>query len=171
MRDTAYYCRELLRYYGREGRLHPYLSLLSPFVDPASPIFEEPEKYGYELVTRKLSGHRELLLNPSWTDRLNYRTEWMDRAELGEVTLETIGELTGIKMDYGLIGREEGAAALRRYRLIGELDARLRGKERPDPEDIPRIAMANSRHVHERSELEWPGRGIRPMGVVKAMLE
>ncbi len=168
--DTVEYCGELLRRYGRQGRLHPYLSLLSPFVDPGSSIFEEPQRFGYKLEANTLAQHRDLLLRPAWTDRLNYQTKWLDRAQLGEVTLEGLMKLTAHKSKYGLINTRTATRAMRRYETAAELDAMIRGKDILDSHLVDKVRQANASMVSERFELEWPGKGVRLWGVAKALL-
>ena len=168
--ETVRYCERLLASHGGEGRLHPYLSLLSPFVDPGSPIFRRPKRFGYRLVSRSLEGHRELLLRPAWTERLNYRTSWMSRAQLGDVTLGALAALAHVKESYGLLGRGEARDAVRRYEEVAGLDSLLRGGASITGELKRRIREVNARRIHERFELEWGGRGIRPWGALKALV-
>ena len=47
--DTVDYCEYLMRDLdtGPQRRLIPFISPLAPFLDPGSPVFENPERYGY----------------------------------------------------------------------------------------------------------------------------
>ena len=46
---TIDYCEELLKRFGKDGRLSPFISPLAPFLDPGSRGFENPEEHGYRL--------------------------------------------------------------------------------------------------------------------------
>ena len=78
--ETIDYCEDLLKRFGKDGRLAPFISPLAPFLDPGSRGFEDPEEHGYQLFARTLEEHRRLLVAPSWKYVLNYETQWMDRA-------------------------------------------------------------------------------------------
>ena len=51
---TIDYCEDLLRRFGTDGRLAPFISPLAPFLDPGSRGFEEPDEHGYRLFARTL---------------------------------------------------------------------------------------------------------------------
>jgi B12-binding domain/radical SAM domain protein len=124
--DTVAYCGELLDRYGQEGRLHPFVSPLAPFLDPGSMAFEEPERHGYTIFHRTLEEHRAALLSPSWKDVLNYETEWMSRQDIVLSSYEASLELNRIKLRHGLMSAEEVAQAeertTRALRLLELLD-------------------------------------------------
>ena len=54
----ADYCEHLLERFGAEGRVHPFVTPLSPFLDPGSRAFEEPS-FGYTVAGRTLEDHRQ----------------------------------------------------------------------------------------------------------------
>jgi len=125
--ETVEYCESLLRSYRREGRalVHPYISPLAPFLDPGSRAFENPHKYGYELLHKTLEEHREALLAPSWKYMLNYQTRWMKRDELVACTYQATLALNRLKVRYGLMTRKQGAVQERRIREAMDLTARI----------------------------------------------
>ena len=43
---TIDYCEEVLKRFGKDGRLSPFISPLAPFLDPGSRGFENPEEHG-----------------------------------------------------------------------------------------------------------------------------
>ncbi|MGB2697456.1 MAG: TIGR04190 family B12-binding domain/radical SAM domain protein, partial [Candidatus Zixiibacteriota bacterium] len=59
--DTVRYCDHLLNKFDRKRFLCPYISPLAPFIDPGSPIFENPSDFGYKLFYRSLEEHRRAL--------------------------------------------------------------------------------------------------------------
>jgi len=59
----ADYCEHLLDRFGADGRLHPFVAPLGPFLDPGSRAFEQPQ-FGYRTFCRTLEDHRlAFLLN------------------------------------------------------------------------------------------------------------
>ncbi len=118
---TIDYCGALLERFGGDGRLHPYISPLAPFLDPGSQAFEQPRKYGYRLFYRTLEEHRQALLSPSWKYILNYETEWMSREEIVDITYEALLRLSRLKRKYDLIDAQEMKAAEERIRKAQEL--------------------------------------------------
>jgi len=127
--ETIDYCGALLGRCGGDGRLHPYISPLAPFLDPGSQAFEEPRKHGYRLFYRTLEEHRRALLSSSWKYILNYETEWMSREEIVGTTYEALLRLSRLKREYGLIDAQEARIAEERIckaqGLIGEIDRLL----------------------------------------------
>ncbi|MFQ5885753.1 MAG: TIGR04190 family B12-binding domain/radical SAM domain protein, partial [Anaerolineae bacterium] len=130
---TIDYCGALLERFGGDGRLHPYISPLAPFLDPGSQAFEQPRKYGYRLFYRTLEEHRQALLSPSWKYILNYETEWMSREEIVDTTYEALLRLSRLKRKHDLIDAQEMKATEERIRkaqeLIEEIDRLLEIEE------------------------------------------
>lgn len=127
--ETIDYCEALLKRFGQDGRLHPFISPLAPFLDPGSAAFEEPARHGYRLFYRTLEEHRRALLSPSWKYILNYETEWMSREEIVDTTYEALLRLSRLKAAHGLISGEERLATEERIakgkELIGRIDRLL----------------------------------------------
>jgi B12-binding domain/radical SAM domain protein len=147
VRDTVAYCEELLERYGEEGRIHPFISPLAPFLDPGSLAFEEPERYGYRLFHRTLEEHRRALLQPHWRDVLNYETEWMTREDIVLSSYEASLELNRIKLRHGLMSAEEVAQAEERttkaLELIEVLDDLAEGDQEKLEERVIRRSWKN----------------------------
>jgi radical SAM superfamily enzyme YgiQ (UPF0313 family) len=123
--ETIDYCGALLERFGRDSRLHPFISPLAPFLDPGSQVFEQPRKYGYRLFYRTLEEHCQALLSPSWKYILNYETEWMSREEIVGTTYEALLRLSRLKATYGLISGEEHLAIEERIAKAKELIAHI----------------------------------------------
>jgi len=95
--DTVDYCDYLLRKFKGGKRLSFFIAPLSPFLDPGSLGFEQPEYYGYHIFFRKLEEHRQALLSPSWKYSLNYETKWMTRQQIVDTAYEVILRLNRLK--------------------------------------------------------------------------
>lgn len=125
---TVEYCEHLLERFSLHGtpRVLPFLSPLAPFLDPGSPTFEDPERYGYHLFHRTVEEHRRALLSPSWKYVLNYETRWMSRDEIVDSTYEAGLRLNRIKQRFGLIDTGTADAVEERIqrarRLMQQID-------------------------------------------------
>ena len=156
---TIDYCAGLFQKSDR--RLSCFISPMGPFIDPGSHIFENPEQYGYRLFARTLEEHRQLLLQPSWGQILNYETVWMSRDELVDATYDAAEGLNNLKLEYGRISRRRGGGVARRIRQARELKARMAasGNGRADPAalkvlygDIHAFSVST---VCDKRELFW----------------
>lgn len=159
---TIDYCEDLLRRFGRDGRLAPFISPLAPFLDPGSRGYEQPDEHGYRLFAHTLEEHRRLLVAPSWKYVLNYETRWMNRHQLVDATYAAGSRLNRIKAEYGLVPAKQAAATERRIqeavRLMVEID-RLVAHASPDEFQRemarlrPEIEQANMSTVCDKREL------------------
>jgi B12-binding domain/radical SAM domain protein len=68
----------------RLGVLLEYMFEPFLFVDPGSPIFDDPGKYGYYLKDQTLCGLIKTLNRPHWFYSLNYSTKWLTRNQIAE---------------------------------------------------------------------------------------
>jgi B12-binding domain/radical SAM domain protein len=160
--ETIDYCEDLLRRFGKDGRLAPFISPLAPFLDPGSRGFEEPDKHGYRLLARTLEEHRKRLVAPSWKYVLNYETDRMTRDQLVDVTYAAGRRLNRIKAEYGLVPEAQAIATERRIdratALIAEID-RLMAHASPQEfeSEMARlkseVAQANMSTVCDKREL------------------
>jgi B12-binding domain/radical SAM domain protein len=84
LRDARYAGKLYNKYH---SWLHIFISPLSPFIDPGSPIFENYQKYGYKFFARTLTDHYNLLnKSNNWVDALNYETKWLSRTDISNAT-------------------------------------------------------------------------------------
>jgi len=167
---TIDYCEELLKRFGKDGRLSPFISPLAPFLDPGSRGFENPEEHGYRLFARTLEEHRRLLVAPSWKYVLNYETRWMDRHQLVDATYAAGKRLNRIKAEYGLIPARQAEATEQRIEwamaLLAEIDE-LMATASPDvfaremARLRPAIEQANMSTVCDKRELNVDMTGPR----------
>ena len=101
--DTAEYCKILLERYGSDKKLHPFISPLSPFLDPGSIAFDFPKKHGYQVFFKDIEDYRLVLTNPSWKYFLNYQTFWMTKDELVDTTYDVAYLFNRIKSQLNII--------------------------------------------------------------------
>ncbi len=136
--DTVEYCRHLLEQFHGDPRLFLFIAPLAPFLDPASPAFEHPEKHGYRVLFNTVEEHRQALVQPSWKYSLNYETEWMDRSQIVETTYEAMIRLNRIKGDFGVISQHLADAENLRLESARELTHHI--DELMDSGDLKAIA-------------------------------
>jgi B12-binding domain/radical SAM domain protein len=170
--DTVDYCQHLMETVdkGPGRRLIPFISPLAPFLDPGSPVFENPERYGYRFFARTLEEHRQALVQPSWKYVLNYETQWMNRDQIVDSTYEAGLRLNRLKARYGLVDMVQAerteARILKARRLIAQVDDIVSIE---DPERRarllraikPQVDHANLSTVCDKTELNVPLTGIK----------
>jgi clorobiocin/coumermycin A biosynthesis protein CloN6/CouN6 len=100
--ETVKYCESLIKKF-RGKNVVPLICPMVPFLDPGSRFFEEPDKHGYQIFHRTLEQHRQALIAPIWHERLNYRTDWLSRREIQEVSYEAVAKLVSIKGELGMV--------------------------------------------------------------------
>jgi B12-binding domain/radical SAM domain protein len=162
MKDGAY-LRDLLKEFGRQNNLFPFISPLAPFVDPGSKVFENPGKYGYKFFYRSLEQHRQALKSPSWKYMLNYETEWMSRDEVVASTYDAALAFNRLKAEHGLItpdvaddveSRARGAINLMKAidKIVSEhgLDSKEMMSLKKEADKL------SSSSICQKKELHWP---------------
>ncbi|MDF2629346.1 MAG: B12-binding domain/radical domain protein Ta0216 family [Symbiobacteriaceae bacterium] len=174
------FARHLLERFG--SKLQIYVAPLAPFLDPGSPAFENPEKYGYKLKARTLEEHRRRLTSPTWAQILNYDSVTMTAAQVAETTYATTARLTQIKADLGLEPKEGAARTLElidaAQSLMGRID---KACELPPAEREQALSAlkeeanaVNNRRVYKQTDfVSWGGRRwqLRPLGLARLMVE
>jgi B12-binding domain/radical SAM domain protein len=162
---TVDYCGHLLQTLNGAGRLMPFVAPLAPFLDPGSPAFEDPTRFGYRLFCRTLEDHRRALLAPTWKHILSYETEWMDRDTIAAVTYEAGRRMNRLKARYGLVSPEKAAETEDRIEravsLMAEIDRLVVSCA---PQQLERellslkdqIDRANTSTVCDKRELDVP---------------
>jgi B12-binding domain/radical SAM domain protein len=159
------YCRALLQRFGGDRRLWFFIAPLGPFLDPGSPAFEMPERFGYKKLCHTFEDHRRALTAPSWKHILSFETDSMTRDEIVDATYEASLRLAKAKLDFGIIDGlsyhklESGIAASRQ--LMAEIDA---AQALPDvSQREARLAAVRQRvkdlarpEVRAKDWLKWP---------------
>ena len=177
--ETVDYCGYLFEKFGK--KLIPFISPLSPFLDPGSLAFEKPEKFGYKIFYKTLEDHRQALLKPSWKYFLSYETNWMNRDQIVDTTYEAGQKLAKIKYEHGLIEKQTYDNICCRIKLARELITRI-------DEIYPTIDSGNWQErlidlglkmdkdsissICEKEELKWPvwKNRLKIMNMIKAIL-
>ncbi|MFC2041529.1 TIGR04190 family B12-binding domain/radical SAM domain protein [Chloroflexota bacterium] len=156
------YCDNLLKKFNGDKRLSFFISPLSPFIDPGSLGFEQPERYGYHILFRTLKEHRQALLSPSWKYSLNYETDWMTRDQIADTAYEAILRLNRVKARHGVISRQMAEASERRIKAASEMMHRIDSILSSDDSQEqlarlkPEIDRINMFPVSEKIQLELP---------------
>ncbi len=170
--DTVDYCEYLMSELdtGPTRRLIPFISPLAPFLDPGSPVFENPERYGYRFFARTLEEHRQALVQPSWKYVLNYETEWMNRDQIVDSTYEAGLRLNRLKAHYGLVdptqAEQTETRILKARRLIAQVDDIVSIQDAERRAKLlraikPQVDDANLSTVCDKAELNVPLRGLK----------
>jgi clorobiocin biosynthesis protein CloN6 len=98
---TLEYCGRLLRRF-RGRRVVPFVCPMIPFLDPASTLFEEPERHGYRVFYRTVEEHRAGMERASLMHRINYETRWLSRRDLVTVGYGAVRRLAELKAEVGM---------------------------------------------------------------------
>jgi B12-binding domain/radical SAM domain protein len=157
--ETVDYCEHLFRW--GDPRLQCFISPMGPFLDPGSRIFEAPERFGYRKLAHTLEEHRQLLVQPSWEQILNYETQWMTRAELVDATYDAAERLNELKLRYGRISAKQARAVAEGIAEARRLRARLKASADgdADPAALEQLRGEISRFsdstVCDKRELFW----------------
>ncbi|HEX9107305.1 MAG TPA: TIGR04190 family B12-binding domain/radical SAM domain protein, partial [Longimicrobiales bacterium] len=168
------FARSLLERFGGDKRLWFFVAPLAPFLDPGSPAFEHPEKFGYRKRFQTLEEHRQALTAPTWKHILNYETDSMTRDEIVDATYEAMRRLALLKQEYGFIAQADCDATVQKIdaarEAIAEIDALLLmppGPARDQALDATRqhLLARQPKAPNPREELKWPisGRRFAPL--------
>ena len=102
--DIGYAKALTMRHTSNKMPVYVFISPLTPFIDPGSLIYEKPEKYGFHITARTIDDYYNLLENgKSWTDFLNYYTDWMSVNDIERLTYKSEIEMIRARIDAGLI--------------------------------------------------------------------
>jgi len=177
----ARYFEYLLNRSNVPGKLEAFTAPLAPFIDPGSLAFENPEKFGYNIIYRTFSEHRKALLELHWKYTLNYSTNWMDRGEIVEASLSAAERLAEIKEKYGIIDEETLTAVRERTSFSREclslIEKTVRSEE--DKHHVLNSLKAKIIDLMEEKEFLlkkelYPRIGLlsslRPLGIIKAIV-
>jgi B12-binding domain/radical SAM domain protein len=176
---TVDYCADLMKRTGPQ--VLPFISALTPFLDPGSPIFENPRQYGFRRLLTTLEEHRRALEEPSWEFIMNYETDWMSRRDIAEVTYEAGLAMNEAKHTAGRTSREQYETVRRNAELgrrllleIREIRDSCSGEEQAARLGALKKEMdqAGISSICEKSEFRWPTvqRDFRFLEIAKAIL-
>lgn len=177
--ETVAYCGRLMERFGT--RLNPLIGPLAPFIDPGCLNEAEAARRGYTIRFHTLEEYRHALLEPHWRDLLGYETLWMNGAQIVESTYRALLALNRLKGRLGLLDRDYmldyERLVLQSMDLLERVDAL--GSMEPGPVRNAELAAcrAESGRLLEASalvkeQIAWPvqGRGLRPLGIMRALL-
>jgi hypothetical protein len=160
--DTVDYCDYLMEKFRGDKRLGLFLAPISPFLDPGSIGFENPDKFGYKVLFKSLEEHRRALASPSWKDSLNYETEWMTREQIADSAYEAIMRLIRFKEKHGIVSKELADVGVKRLEAGRDMMHRIETvlQEADSEEELlrlkPEVDGINAFPVSEKIQLELP---------------
>lgn len=147
----ADYCEHLLDRVGADGRLHPFVAPLGPFLDPGCRAFEQ-SSFGYTTFCRTLDDHRQAFLHNGWHKILSYETTGMTRDEIVRATYDVAERLNDLKHKHQLIDDRTFADVRFRLNMARQIVARAGD----DDVSGPAAELANHRTMFGDDELKWP---------------
>ncbi|WP_393972177.1 TIGR04190 family B12-binding domain/radical SAM domain protein [Oxyplasma meridianum] len=107
--DIEYAKALTLRTVPNKMPIYVFISPLTPFIDPGSLIYEMPDKYGFHITASTIDDYYNLLdKGNSWTDFLNYYTDWMSVSEIERLTYKSEIEMIQARIDEGIIENKPG---------------------------------------------------------------
>ena len=164
--ETVDYCGYLMEKFKGDKRLSLFIAPLSPFLDPGSLGFEQPERHGYRIRFKTLEEHRQALITPSWKYSLNYETKWLTREQIVETAYEAILRLNRLKAKHGIISSQLAELGEQRIRAASEMMHRIddvlsRGALQELSSLKAEVDRINMFPVSEKRQLELP------LGLVK----
>lgn len=157
------FCEYIHRKCGEDKRLSYFIAPLSPFLDPGSPAFENPVRYGYKKFCHTLEDFRQAMLEPSWKNMLSYETNAMTRKEIVKATYDSALKLNQFKWDHHIIDRqvyeevkqkiEKSVEFLNRIDAIACLPEEQQQKELAGIKE--EVEFINRHSICGKNELKW----------------
>lgn len=148
---------------GEDPRLSYFIAPLSPFLDPGSPAFENPERYGYRKFCHTLEDFRRAMLQPSWKNMLSYETNMMTRKEIVKATYDSALKLNQFKRDHHIINDqvydevkrkiEKSVEFLERIDALMFFPPEQQAKELADIKE--EVEFINRHSICGKNELKW----------------
>ncbi len=173
--QTADYCENLYKKFKADKRLFLFIGPLSPFLDPGSPAFENPEHYGYKVIHRTLEEHRLALTRPTWRETLNYETRWMSRQQIVDATYAAISRLTRLKEKYGQIPQKMADEQVSHIERAMEMERRIEEIIKSGDESNlmalkPELDRLNGMTVVDKHQLKLP-MGATKLRYINSIIE
>ncbi|NHC38644.1 TIGR04190 family B12-binding domain/radical SAM domain protein [Bacillus sp. MM2020_1] len=157
------FCEKIHLACKQDKRIFYFVAPLAPFLDPASPAFENPELHGYKKFCHTLEDHRKAICQPSWKHMLSYETKDMTRDDIVNSTYESAQLLNDFKLKYGLID-EDGYLEIKwkiekSIDFIEKIDYVLSLPEEQQPDELANIREEieelNKYSICGKNELKW----------------
>lgn len=157
------FCEKIHLACQQDKRIFYFVAPLAPFLDPASPAFENPELHGYKKFCHTLEDHRAAITQPSWKHMLSYETIDMTRDDIVKSTYESAKLLNEFKLKYRLID-EEGYQEInwkieKSINYIDKIDYVLSLPEEQQQPELAKIRKEieelNKYSICGKNELKW----------------
>lgn len=100
------FCERIYKECGESQQISYFVAPLSPFLDPGSPAFEHPDKYGYKKFCHNLEDFRQAMKQPSWKNMLSYETNSMTREQIVRATYDSALKLNEFKYKNKIISQD-----------------------------------------------------------------
>jgi B12-binding domain/radical SAM domain protein len=157
------FCESVHKECGEDPRLSYFVAPLSPFLDPGSPAFENPEQYGYKKFCHKLEDFRQAMRQPSWKNMLSYETNSMTRKEIVKATYDSALKLNQFKYNHHIVDKqvyeEVKHKIMKSIEFLDRIDAL---SSLPEQEQIQELAsikeevdFINRHSICGKNELKW----------------
>jgi B12-binding domain/radical SAM domain protein len=157
------FCEYIHKECGEDKRISYFIAPLSPFLDPGSPAFENPEKYGYKKFCHTLEDFRQAVRQPSWKNMLSYETTSMTRKEIVKATYDSAKKLNQFKYDHQIIEKEvyeevnhkilKSIEFLERIDVLSSLPLEVQKRELASIKE--EVEFINRHSICGQNELKW----------------
>jgi B12-binding domain/radical SAM domain protein len=157
------FCEIIHKECGEDARISYFVAPLSPFLDPGSPAFENPEKYGYKKFCHTLEDFRNAMKQPSWKNMLSYETNKMTREDIVRATYDSALKLNEFKYTHNIITKdvhEEVAVKIHKsVEFLKRLDELVLLPDMEQKLEMARIKQEvdhiNRHSICGQNELKW----------------
>ncbi|MDP4086360.1 MAG: TIGR04190 family B12-binding domain/radical SAM domain protein [Bacillota bacterium] len=147
----------------QDTRVCYFVAPLAPFLDPASPAFENPDLYGYKKLCHTLEDHRKAITQPSWKHMLSYETKELSRDGIVKATYDAAKLLNHFKLKYSLIDNEAFCDIEEKIKksidYIDRIDWLLALPDEQQPTELSKIKKEinelNRYSICGKNELKW----------------
>ncbi|MEH7108662.1 TIGR04190 family B12-binding domain/radical SAM domain protein [Bacillus sp. JJ1764] len=157
------FCEIIHKECDESSRISYFVAPLSPFLDPGSPAFENPDKYGYKKFCYTLEDFRAAMKQPSWKNMLSYETNKMTREEIVRATYDSALRLNEFKFRHNIITKDvydevahkisKSVEFLHRLDEIEHLPDSLKSDELAKIKD--EVDKINRHSICGKNELKW----------------
>ena len=173
---TVDYCGHLWDKFN-DKRLLLFTAPISPFLDPGSLGFDNPDSFGYKLLCKTVEEHRQALVRPSWKYHLNYETKWLSRDDIVNTAYDAEEAMNRLKEKHGIIPHNQAEATAHRLTTGRELLAKIddiiaSGDESKLSALKPTVDAVNMSLAGGKTELELPTAlmTLRPLSTIRSLL-
>lgn len=157
------FCETIHLACNQDPRIFYFVAPLAPFLDPASPAFENPELYGYKKFCNTLEDHRKAITQPSWKHMLSYETNEMTKDDIVNATYEAALLLNDFKLKYQLIDKAGHAdikeKIIKSKDYIDRIDVLMALPEAEQATALEKISkeieQLNAYSICGKNELKW----------------